>query len=312
MRTSLVAYIVFVFFVSAAASAWAIPVLEGPGNTPSGWTLMGGSLGGGVKASAPPFLSPSGDPVDLYIVTDSGGGFPALNPTSLAASAIPGAPGIPGSTNGSAMISPVFTAVAGEKINFDFSFITNDGTDTFSDWGAAYLLPVDASGAPTGASPLNFFTARTGGSGSAVPGFGFSGFPSGLVLTPSSAGLQGDVFFLNPLTAGTSGADPDATQYGPNGYPQDPSSSPGNGLGGSTNWVNAVFTFDTTTAGTYALVFAVANVGDEIYSSGLLIAGGSVQGDDPSLPSAVPEPCGLVLLGSGLACSALMRRRAGK
>jgi len=288
------------FIASLSGQGWALPIQEGGGNTPSGWTLLPGSLGGGVKAVAAPFISPSGDPVDVYLVTDSGGGFPGLIPTGLQASAIPGAPNIPGSTNGSAMISPLFTATAGQRINFDFAFITNDGTDTFSDWGAAYLLPVDANGAPTGSAPLNLFTARTGGSGSAVPGFGFNGFPAGLVLTPVSANMQGDVFFLNPLTSGTSALDPNATQFGPNGYPQDPTSQPGNALGGSTNWVNADFTFDPSTIGTYELVLAVANVGDEIYSSGMLFAGGSVKGDDPNLPS-IPEPGTMLLFGVGLA-----------
>lgn len=163
---------------SAAAASCAV----GGGNVPTGWTLTGG-VGGGVAATAAPFISPSGTATDCYTVTDTGGGFPGTISTGFNVSGVPGTPNIPGTTNGSVMTSPLFTAADGQAIDFDFSFMTNDGSGWFSDWAAAALLPVNATGTPTGPA-LNLFTARTGSNSVAVPGYGFTGFPTGLTLSP--------------------------------------------------------------------------------------------------------------------------------
>jgi PEP-CTERM motif-containing protein len=294
------------FFGAPAANAAPVTCAVGGTTTPAGWTLYG--VGGGVAATTAPFISPSGSATDCYIVTDTGGGWPGSTTTGFDISTFPGIPSIPsdppngiiGTTNGSAMVSPVFTANPGQVLRFDFAFITNDGTMTFSDWAAAFLLPVDALGNPTGASSLNLFTARTSDNNQVVPGFGFSGFPSGLVLSPTTSTLQGNTFCLNGLTGGTDCTDPGATQFGPNRYPYpgDPSIPDPILIGGSAPWVDATFNFDALTAGTYELVMAVGNVGDEVYSSGLLFGGQSITGGSPAEdPEDVPEPGTITLLG---------------
>lgn len=324
-RATVLTICCFAIVLFCAASSEAAPVTcpIGGGNTPAGWSLFG--VGGGVAATTAPFISPSGSATDCYIVTDTttspDSQWPGGTTTGLAINTIPGIPSIPpdpntgvGSTNGSAMISPVFTANAGQVLRFDFAFISNDGTQTFSDWAAAFLLPTDANGNPIGAS-LNLFTARTSDNSQVVPGFGFSAFPSGLVLTPSTAFLQGDTFCLDGLTGGTSCADPNATQFGPYRYPFDPNSPPdpiNNPFvpGGSAPWIDATFTFDPSTSGTYELIMATGNVGDEVYSSGLLFAGQSITGGSPA--EDVPEPSTLLLLEGGLLGLAMMLRALAK
>lgn len=270
-----------------AANAGTVTCAVGGGTTPGGWSSVG--VGGGVAATAAPYISPSGSSTDCFIVTDTGGGYPGNNSTGVPTSSIPGAPSIAGSTNGSAMLSPVFTAASGQKLNFDFAFITNDGSGDFSDWASAYLLPVTAGGVPTGAPALNLFTARTGTNSQVVPGYGFTGYPPGLTLTPSTATLQGNTFYLDALTGGTSSSDPNATQYGPTRYPN--SGMPG----GSAPWVDASFVFDAADGGTYELVMATSNVGDTLYASGLLFTGESISGGSP----IIPEPSTWVMMISG-------------
>ena len=173
---------------------------------------------------------------------------------------------------------------------------------TFSDWAAVFLQPVN------GGATLNLFTARTSDNSQVVPGFGFSGFPSGLVLLPLTTSLLGNTFCLNGLTGGTDCADSNATQYGPNRYDFDPINNPNPALiGGSAPWVDATFNFDGSTAGTYELVMAVGNVGDEVYSTGLLFAGSSITGGDPA--EDVPEPGSLPMLGAGLLGLGFVSRR---
>jgi hypothetical protein len=300
------------------ASASAVTCVVGGGTAPSGWTLFG--VGGGVAATSAPYISPSASPTDCYIMTDTGAGWPGDVASGFDITTIPGIPNIvdtvPGTTNGSAMLSPIFTSTAGQSIKFDFSFITNDGTGTFSDWAAAYLLPVDAAGNAIGAA-LNLFTARTSDNSQVVPGYGFSAFPPGLTLTPNTAFLQGDTFCLNGSTGGTSCSDPNATQFGPvrYDYPYDPTVpiAPGAPPGGSTPWISANYLFDSATAGTYKLVMAVGNVGDQIYSTGLLFAGSSITGGNPVEPEdTIPEPASIALFGGGLAAigsMAAFRRR---
>ena len=215
------------------------------------------------------------------IVTDTGSGFPGSISTGVP---ITGS-GISGTTNGSIMTSPAFTALPGQTLNFNFMFFTNDGS-SFSDWGRASLVN------PTTGTTLDLFTARTSSNSQVVPGFGFPSFPPELSLSPGVATLQGDTFFI-PMFGNT--------QYGPGRY--------GGGPGGSSDWNHALFTFDAATAGDWQLAMTVANVGDQIYSSGLAFSGASIGGQVVVPPTNVPEPPALVLFGLGLATLLLLRRK---
>jgi hypothetical protein len=127
---------------------------------------------------------------------------------------------------------------------------------------------------------FDLFTARarTGTDNQVVPGFpGFPSFPPGLVLTPGVSTLQGDPFFLNDFRG---------TQYGPGRF--------GGGLGGSSEWEHAVFTFDASTAGSYKLEMTVANFGFSDVASALFFASDSISS------AAVPEPSTWLLLATGL------------
>ena len=277
--------VMLVMLSTGIAHAGTVGCAVGGGNAPAGWTVNG--VGGGLAANAAPFIGPSGSSTDCYIVTDTGGGFPGYVTTGFypTGSVVQ----VPGTSNGSQMISNVFTAQAGSKLNFDFMFATNDGSGDFSDWANVALVPTN------GGTPLFLFTARTGAGNQVVPGYGFPGFPPGLVLTPGNAFLQGDQWYLDALTGGTNGSDPNATQYGPGRY--------GGGPGGSSDWNNAVFTFDASDAGTYQLEFTVANVGDTAYSSALFFSGESIS-------TFAPEPGTLLLFGtSALGLAGILRRK---
>ena len=280
-----------------AQAASTVSCAIGGGNVPTGgWTLHG--IGGGVGATAAPFVSPGGSATNCFIVTDYSdyqNPWPGTVSTGYMMSSALGNPGIEGTTNGSQMISPVFTAAPGQRLVFDFMFATNDGTGTFSDWANMALVP--QGGGPV----LDLFTARTGDDNQVVPGYGFPSLAPGLVLTPGIANLLGDSWCLNALTGANSCLDPYATQYGPGRYPGEVS---GPYTGGSSDWNHAVFTFDGQSAGTYRMVMNVSNVGDEIYSSALFFTGASFTGGSPVEPPEgeedVPEPGTLALLGSGL------------
>ncbi len=267
--------ITIVIVVPCVAEAGVVCALGG-GQTPAGWSVQG--VGGGVDATIAPFTPPSGasqGDTACVIVTDTGPGVGVVS-TGFSPNNI----GIAGTTNGTQMTSPAFTKNPGDQLNFQFMFFTNDGTGTFSDVARAALIdPI------THAPVLDLFTARTGSTSQVVPGFGFSQMPAGLVLTPATSTLQGDSFALTDFGTGNG-----STTYGPSRY--------GGGPGGSSPWVNASFTFDSATAGTYQLQMSVANVGDEIYSSGLAFAGKPVFSSPSVLPpSPLPTQFGFPLKG---------------
>lgn len=234
------------------------------GSIPSGWTCSGtcGSLG----ADGVVTLSPFGSSQYEYISTSNGTFGVGALPTGALGS----------ETNGSTLATSVFSAKAGEGLNFYFNFVTSDGAG-FSDYAWAELFT-------SGGTPVALlFSARTEPSGSIVPGLGLPS-PSA-TLTPSSVDIIGGAPDWSPL-GGSSG-----TCFASGcGY---------------TGWVDSQYTIST--AGNYYLEFGATNWIDEAYQTGMAIDGVTVGG--VQVGGSTPEPGTLLLLGTGLAPIGLWFRK---
>lgn len=186
--------------------------------------------------------------------------------------------GLPvGGTDGSRLRSSVFSANAGDALNFYFNYVTSDGAG-YADYGWSRLL--DSALNPV----ATLFTARTTPGGNSVPGFGMPAIAA--TMTPATVVIT----------------------------PGGPSWTPLGGYSGScystgcgyTGWVSS--TYNIAAAGNYILEFGVVDWGDQIYDSGLAFDGITVGGES-IIVNGVPEPASLTLIGIGLAVTAAIRRR---
>lgn len=172
--------------------------------------------------------------------------------------AVFGAPGVT-STNGSTLSTAPFTAPAGEPIAFDFNYVTSDGSG-FPDYAWAALMSAN------GGSNYLIFSAETQPSGNTVPGITMPLLAPGASLTPpASPILPGSGSQCGSGDCNTVAGGPVWAELG---------SSSGNcwALGcGLTGWIQSKFNGEA--AGTYQLEFGVSNANDEIYDSGLALAG---------------------------------------
>jgi hypothetical protein len=236
---------------------------------PVGWTCTGacGTSGANGVVTAPP----GGTTYDF--VTTAGGVTLGANDLNIGSE-----------TNGSRLVSGLFSATAGQALEFDFNYVTSDGSE-YVEYAWARLL--DSSQAPVAL----LFAARTTPSGNTVPGTGLPAIAA--TMTPSSTPIIPGGPTWAPL-GGYSGA-----CYGPGcGY---------------TGWIHSSYSIPTT--GNYFLEFGVVNWIDTIYDSGLAISGATVGGTpigDPTTPNPVPEPASMLLLGSGLAAAAHRMRKNRK
>ncbi|WP_237219623.1 NF038132 family protein [Sphingomonas arenae] len=181
-------------------------------------------------------------------------------------------------TNGSTFTTDVFSAAAGDPLNFFFNYITSDGSG-FADYAWARLLT------STGDEVAILFTARTKPSGSIIPGQDLPGVTA--TLNPASV----------PIISG-------GPQWSPLGSYSGLCFGPGCGY---TGWVGS--TYSIAGAGDYMLQFGVTNFSDTIYHSGMAFSGITVAGNP--IGGAVPEPgtWAMMLVGFGAIGFVLRRRR---
>lgn len=193
-----------------------------------------------------------------------------------------GLDGIGGSgsaTTGSKITSNLFSASAGDSLEFFFNYVTSDGAG-FADYGWARLLNEDMSQAAL------LFTARTTPGGDTVPGFGMP--TPEATLSPNST----------PIIAGGPAWSPLATDSGD-------CWSTGCGY---TGWIQANYNIATT--GNYFLEIGAVNWDDSAYQTGMAFDGATIGGVDISVP--VSEPGILALLAMGVVGLFSSRRRLAK
>ena len=197
-----------------------------------------------------------------------------------------------GGTDGSAFTTSMFTATAGQNLQYQFNFVTSDGqngpgTFIYEDYASVQL--VDAA---SGSLVAMLFNARTEPAGLIVPGTGLPPIDPGVTLTPSTV----------PITLG-SGAN-GGPLWSPLGAYSGECWGPGCGY---TGWVQSDYT--VAASGNYKLVFGVSNWGDNIYDTGLAYAGLRI-GDVP-IDDDVPEPAiwAMMLIGFGALGANLRKHR---
>ncbi|GLX78509.1 hypothetical protein tinsulaeT_18490 [Thalassotalea insulae] len=175
-----------------------------------------------------------------------------------------------GGTTGSVLTSSLFSAEAGDDLNFFFNYVTSDGAG-FADYGWARLLDEAFN------QVAILFTARTLESGNIVPGFGMPAPEA--TLSPATVEIIGGAPTWSPL-GGDSG---DCYKAGC----------------GYTGWIES--NYSIANAGNYYLEFGTVNWDDSQYQSGLAFDGISVGGDVVGEPVDVPEPQTAILFVLALA-----------
>jgi hypothetical protein len=198
-----------------------------------------------------------------------------------------------GGTDGSSFTTSVFTANAGDNLQYYFNFVSSDGQDgvgqfIFEDYAFVQLLDGD-----TGTPLAMLFNARTEPTGAIVPGSGLPPISPGVTLTP-------DPVTMSPGSGPTGGPN-----WSPLGSYSGQCWGPGCGL---TGWIKSDYT--VATAGNYKLVFGVTNWGDTIYDTGLAFSGLNIGG--VPIEDSVPEPAvwWMMIIGFG-ALGAALRSRKG-
>lgn len=198
---------------------------------------------------------------------------------------LPGVGGAGSPNTGSRLRSTVFSASAGDDLEFYFNYVTSDGGG-FADYAWARLLDDSLN------QVALLFTARTTPGGNTVPGFGMPGIEA--TITPSQVNIIAN-----------------ATDWSPLG----PNSDACYAVGcGNTGWV--LSNYSVPVSGDFVLEFGVVNWNDNSYQSGLAFDGITVGGapiTPPPPPAAVAVPAvglyGLLAMGGLLGLVGALRSR---
>lgn len=268
-RWGLLTALVLPGFMAGAASAQTFN-----GGLPAAWGCIGHC--GATGADGDITLAPGGGTQYGFVSTNGGTFMGGLGP---------GIGGEGTATNGSVLTSSVFSANAGDALEFNFNYITSDGAG-YADYAWARLL----NAADLTEAAL-IFTARTTPGGNSVPGFGMPEVNAD--LTPATVVIQDGKTNWSKLGS-----------YSGWCY-----SGVGNGCG-MTGWVFSSFMI--AGAGNYLLEFGVTNWNDTAYDSGLAFDGLTVGGvpiEEGGPGAVVPEPITMILMGTGLAGIGAVRRR---
>jgi hypothetical protein len=245
--------------LAASTFSFSGPAAAAP--LPAGWTCTAncGTLGADGVVTA----SPEGGTYG-YVSTNNG----------VSDSGI----GLGSETNGSRANTSLFSANAGDDLEFYFNYVTSDGGG-FADYAWVRLLDSSLSVVAL------LFTARTTPGGDTVPGFGMPALADGVVLDPPST----PIIPGGPAWSALGGSSGGCWSTGC----------------GYTGWIG--MTYEIAAAGSYFLEFGVVNWSDTAFDSGLAFDGILIGG--VPIDNGIPEPASLALLGIGLAGLGAMRRR---
>ena len=220
---------------------------------PPGWECQGSC--GTAAAEGTITLAPSGG--SRYGWVSNAGGVVGVLLPDVSAPA--------NSADGSALRSHLFSAQAGQVLDFSFNYLSTDGSD-FTDYAWARLLSADGNPATV------LVTARTSPGGDAVPGFDMPSAQA--TIMPPFAGIGGGPLAWSPL-----GDDSGSCYAQPCGQ---------------TGWIDATYAIGTT--GRYMLEFGVVNWADHSADSGLAFDAITLDGV-PLAPIPEPAQSGMLLAG---------------
>ncbi|TPH17302.1 NF038132 family protein [Litorilituus lipolyticus] len=246
------------FSISASAS-----VMQGTFDSglPAGWDCTGNC--GADAANGVVTAPPTGNSQYGWVSTANG-----VDGTGL--------PNIIGK-EGSVLLSTLFSADAGDDLEFFFNYVTSDGSG-FADYGWARLLDDSFQ------QVAMLFTARTKPSGNIVPGVDMP-LPEA-TLTPGTVEIIGGGPAWSVL-----GTDSGRCYSGGCGY---------------TGWVQS--NYNILNSGNYYLEFGVTNWTDNAFDSGLAFDGITIGGIAIDEPKEIPEPAGIALFGLALMCLARAKK----
>jgi hypothetical protein len=250
------------------------------------WNTTGAA--GLIAGDATVAVSPLNNSTFGYVTT--AGGVYNTSPLALRSEGR----GTENQTNGTKIVSGSFNALAGEKLNLYFNYVSTDGRG-YDDYAWARLV---SAGSNTTAAWL--FTARSTNSanGSVVPGDVLNRQVDNKLPDQLDAVLN-DGKTVSFEVAGT--------QWAPLGSSSGICWDSANTCG-PTGWIKS--SFSMTTSGSYYLEFGINNWGDEAYDSALAFDFAGLQpARFNGLTAPVPELPPAAMMGLGLGLMAMIMRR---